>query len=92
MRINEPFGDAVNWDLIPSNAIDQAAIVTNNPAFGLNALGGALSLRMKNGFTFKGFETDIRLGSFGRKQAGKRPPAAPAPGNRCSSATWPARD
>jgi iron complex outermembrane receptor protein len=70
VRINEPFGDVVNWDLIPSNAIDQTSIVTNNPAFGLNALGGALTLTMKNGFTFKGFESDVRVGSFGRRQAG----------------------
>ena len=70
VRINEPFSDGVNWDLIPSNAIDRMSVVTNNPAFGLNALGGAISLTMKNGFTFNGFETDLRLGSFGRRQAG----------------------
>ena len=69
VRINEPFGDAVNWDFIPSNAIDQASIVSNNPAFGLNALGGALTLRMKDGFTWQGLETDLRIGSFGRRQA-----------------------
>ena len=69
VRINEPFGDAVNWDFIPSNAIDQASIVSNNPVFGLNALGGALTLRMKDGFTWQGLETDLRIGSFGRRQA-----------------------
>ena len=70
VRINEPFGNGVNWDLIPSNAIDRMSVVTNNPAFGLNALGGAIALTMKNGFTFNGFETDLRIGSFGRRQAG----------------------
>ena len=45
MRINEAFGDTVNWDLIPTTAIDRADIWTNNPVFGLNALGGAVSIR-----------------------------------------------
>jgi len=40
VRINEAFGDTVNWDLIPTAAIRSIAVVTNNPAFGLNALGG----------------------------------------------------
>ena len=40
---------------------------TNNPVFGLNALGGAVSLQMKNGFTFDGFEAEIEGGSFGRR-------------------------
>lgn len=66
VRLNEAFGDNVNWDFIPSNAIDRAQIGGNNPAFGLNALGGALDLRMKNGFTFQGFEAEVEGGSFGR--------------------------
>ena len=40
VRINEAFGDTVNWDLIPTAAMQSVAVVTNNPAFGLNALGG----------------------------------------------------
>ena len=54
IRINEAFGDTVNWDLIPTNAIDRADIWTNNPVFGLNALGGAINMQMKNGFTYQG--------------------------------------
>src|SRR3981081_2788392 len=50
VRVNEAFGDTVNWDLIPTVAIGRADIWTNNPAFGLNALGGAVSLQMKDGF------------------------------------------
>ncbi|MEA2841376.1 MAG: iron complex outerrane recepter protein [Methylobacteriaceae bacterium] len=69
MRINEAFGDVVNWDLIPTNAIDRAVVFTNNPVFGLNALGGAISLEMKNGFTYQGTEIDFRGGSRGRAQA-----------------------
>ena len=53
IRLNEAFGDTVNWDLIPTNAIDRADVWTNNPVFGLNALGGAINLQMKNGFTFR---------------------------------------
>ncbi len=68
VRINEAWGDMVNWDLIPTVAIDRTAIVTGNPLFGLNAIGGAVVMDMKNGFTYHGFELDGRGGSFGRRQ------------------------
>jgi iron complex outermembrane receptor protein len=70
IRLNESFGDTVNWDLIPTNAISRADIFTNNPVFGLNALGGAISLRTKNGFTYQGLEAEGQGGSFGRGQGG----------------------
>ena len=69
VRINEAFGDTVNWDMIPTAAIQSVAVVTNNPAFGLNALGGAIDMRMKNGFTYHGAELDTMAGSFGRIQS-----------------------
>src|ERR1700687_1590873 len=69
VRINEAFGDMVNWDLIPTAAIQSVAVVTNNPAFGLNALGGAVDVQMKNGFTYHGAEIDTMGGSFGRIQS-----------------------
>ena len=62
VRVNEAFGDTVNWDLIPTIAIGRADVWTNNPAFGLNALGGAVSFQMKNGFTYQGIEVDTRAG------------------------------
>jgi len=65
VRLNEAFGDTVNWDLIPEVAIDKLALTSNNPAFGLNAIGGALSMVMKNGFTFRGMEAEIEVGSYG---------------------------
>jgi iron complex outermembrane receptor protein len=68
VRINEAFGDTVNWELIPENAIDKTAIIAGNPIFGLNALGGAVTVTMKNGFTWQGFEGDVRAGSFNRAQ------------------------
>jgi hypothetical protein len=44
-------------------------VVTNNPAFGLNALGGAVNVQMKNGFNYHGAEIDTMGGSFGRVQS-----------------------
>ena len=69
VRINEAFGDTVNWDLIPTAAIRSATIVTNNPAFGLNALGGAVDVQMKDGFNYHGAELDTMGGSYGRIQS-----------------------
>jgi outer membrane receptor protein involved in Fe transport len=69
VRINEAFGDTVNWDLIPTAAIQSVTLVTNNPAFGLNALGGAVDIQMKNGFLYHGTEIDTMGGSFGRVQS-----------------------
>src|SRR6202521_2631325 len=69
VRINEAFGHTVNWDLIPTAAIRSVAVVTNNPAFGLNALGGAVNVQMKDGFNYKGAEINTMGGSFGRIQS-----------------------
>jgi iron complex outermembrane recepter protein len=65
-RFNQPFGDTVNWDLIPDLAIDRMNLVGSNPVFGLNALGGALSVQLKNGFAYQGTELDALGGSFGK--------------------------
>ena len=70
VRINEAFGDTMNWDMIPTFAIASMDLVTNNPAFGLNALGGALNIKMKDGFTFNGGKFEVSGGSYGRIQAG----------------------
>lgn len=68
VRINEAFGDTMNWDLIPTAAIRSVSVVTNNPAFGLNALGGAVNIQMKDGFNYQGAELSMMGGSFGRIQ------------------------
>ena len=68
VRINEAFGDTVNWDFLPSNAINDLAVMGSNPIFGLNAIGGSISILMKDGFTYQGADVDTRFGSFGRKQ------------------------
>jgi iron complex outermembrane recepter protein len=62
VRINESYGDVVNWDLIPPSAISNAQIVTGNPVFGLNALAGAVVMNMKNGFTWQGTEINLQGG------------------------------
>jgi iron complex outermembrane receptor protein len=66
VRINEVFGDTINWDFIPQSAINRMTLVPSNPVYGLNAIGGALSLEMKNGFSYHGVEGDVTGGSFGR--------------------------
>lgn len=69
VRVNEPFGDTVQWDVVPEFAIDSVQVIPGaNPVFGLNALGGAIALQMKNGFNFKGFSAEGSGGSWGRKQ------------------------
>jgi iron complex outermembrane receptor protein len=68
VRINEAFGDTVDWDLFPDIAISRVDIVSSNPLYGLNALGGALSVTMKNGFTFEGVDAGLSGGSFNQRQ------------------------
>src|SRR5262245_3172528 len=68
VRLNEVFGDAMNWDLIPQIAIADIVMMSNNPAYGLNALGGAVNVIMKDGFSFQGATVDTRFGSFGHKE------------------------
>ena len=68
-RFNTPFGDTVNWDLLPSNAIQRVNVEGGNPVFGLNALGGSVVVRMKDGFDDQGGEFIAYGGSYGRAGA-----------------------
>jgi iron complex outermembrane recepter protein len=68
VRLNEPFGDNVNWDMVPDFAIDRMNVIPTNPIYGLNALGGAVVIDMKNGFTYHDGEGVASGGSFGRRQ------------------------
>jgi outer membrane receptor protein involved in Fe transport len=63
-RINEAFGDNVNWDLVPQFAVERLTVQSNNPVFGLNALGGAVTLEMKNAFNSPGGDVEISHGNF----------------------------
>lgn len=68
VRVNEPFGDVVNWDLIPANAIAGMSLIPgSNPVFGLNTLGGAISVQTKSGRTHQGGAVEALGGSWGRK-------------------------
>lgn len=68
VRVNEAFGDTVNWDLIPDIAIDRMDVLTATSVFGLNALGGAASVTMKNAFTAPGFDLTVSGGTFNQRQ------------------------
>ena len=70
VRVNEPFGDVVNWDLIPQSAIASIQLIPgSNPAFGLNTLGGAVAVYTKSGAEFPGGDVQLSGGSFGRRTA-----------------------
>ncbi|MGB8599250.1 MAG: TonB-dependent receptor, partial [Burkholderiales bacterium] len=68
VRINESFGDVVNWDLIPQSAISSVQLIPgSNPVFGLNTLGGALSINTKSGLHYPGYRAQAYAGLFGRR-------------------------
>ena len=68
VRINEPFGDVVNWDLVPQSAISSIQLIPGStPAFGLNTLGGALAVYTKSGSQYPGGAIEASGGAFGRK-------------------------
>jgi outer membrane receptor protein involved in Fe transport len=68
VRVNESFGDTVNWDLIPESAISTVTLMSgSNPVFGLNTLGGALSVHTKSGHENPTTEFEGYAGSFGRR-------------------------
>ncbi len=69
VRVNEPFGDVVNWDLLPEAALANVQLVSSaNPAYGLNTLGGALALAGKSGATHPGMELELSLADVGRRR------------------------
>lgn len=72
VRINDPFGDVVQSDLFPEMAIRGIELGNANPAFGFNALGGALVLLTHDGSTFRGAELSQSGGSFGRLRTAAR--------------------
>jgi len=67
VRMNQPFGDVVSWDLIPRSAI--ASLTLNpgsNPLFGLNTLGGALAVQTKDGLQHAGTSVQLLASSHRR--------------------------
>ncbi|HEY8572441.1 TonB-dependent receptor [Phenylobacterium sp.] len=70
MRVNEAFGDVVQWDLVPAFAIARAQVVSgSNPVYGLNTTGGVVTLSMKDGFSAPERSVEVSAGSFGRRAA-----------------------
>ena len=68
VRMNQPFGDVVSWDLIPRFAISSIALMPgSNPLFGLNTLGGALSVQTKDGRRDAGTSLKLNVGSSARR-------------------------
>jgi outer membrane receptor protein involved in Fe transport len=68
VRINQPFGDVVSWDLIPRAAISSMALMPgSNPVFGLNTLGGALSITTRDGQHSPGSSIQAVVGKYGRR-------------------------
>jgi len=68
VRQNQPFGDVVQWDLIPKVAIQSMELIPgSNPVYGLNTLGGAIAVQAKDGIANQGFVISGYGGSFGRR-------------------------
>ena len=69
VRVNEPFGDIISWDMLPEAAISTLAVVPGSSAlYGPNTLGGAFSLTTKSGLTDPGIALDLSYGSDQRKR------------------------
>src|SRR5262245_45062840 len=70
VRVNEPFGDLLQWDTLPTFAVAELQVLSGaNALYGPNALGGSLALRMKDGFRNPGYRVEGWAGSFGRYTA-----------------------
>ncbi len=68
VRMNQPFGDVVSWDLIPRIAIGTVTMMPgSNPLFGLNTLGGALALQTKDGRAQRGTSIEASYGSHAQR-------------------------
>jgi outer membrane receptor protein involved in Fe transport len=68
-RFNDAFGDTVNWDLIPPQAIESVTLDASDPLFGLNALGGSVNVRLKTGFSGAPDSVTAYRGAYGRAAA-----------------------
>lgn len=68
VRLNQPFGQIVSWDLAPRMAIRSLTFMPgSNPVFGLNTLGGALALETKTGLSAPGTTVQGVYSSNARK-------------------------
>ncbi len=84
VRMNQPFGDVVSWDLIPPSAIAGITLMPgSNPLFGLNTLGGALAVTTKDGLRSPGTQLELSGASHGRATLGFE-----TGGSRADGAHW----
>lgn len=68
VRLNQPFGDVVSWDLLPRSAFSSLDLIPgSNPVYGLNTLGGAISITTKDGRTHAGSSVQATMGSNSRR-------------------------
>ncbi len=64
-RFNLPFGDTVPFDFMPEAALARVTLLDASPVYGLNALGGALTLETKTGRSDPGVAASVTGGRFG---------------------------
>jgi iron complex outermembrane recepter protein len=69
-RFNQPFGDTVNFDLLPDAAIDSVTIKDVSPVYGLNALGGVFVVATKTGRSAPGLALYGAGGHYGHGEGG----------------------
>jgi outer membrane receptor protein involved in Fe transport len=68
VRLNQPFGEVVSWDLVPRLSLSSTTLMPgSNPVFGLNTLGGALVLQTKDGRSHPGTTVQATYGSDVRR-------------------------
>ena len=66
-RINEGFGDTLQWELVPEAALKNIDLMSSNPVFGLNALGGSIALTTKKGLDYvnkNSINNHLEVGGF----------------------------
>ncbi|THC39247.1 TonB-dependent receptor [Massilia sp. Mn16-1_5] len=70
VRVNEPFGDVINWDMLPEAALARLSLLPgSNPLYGLNTQGGAIALETRSGLLDPGGELALSVGENGRRRA-----------------------
>ncbi len=70
-RMNEPLGDELFWEIIPLHSMKGIGFISGgSPLYGLNALGGAVSYKLKTGLDFTNYELTGLTGSWGRNSIG----------------------
>jgi len=68
VRFNQPFGDTVDFDLLPDAAIRSVTVKDLNPVYGLNALGGAIIVETETGRSAPGVIITAAGGDHGRAE------------------------